>query len=450
MKYDLIVIGAGPGGYTAAIRGAQEGLNVCLIENKWLGGTCANVGCIPTKVYAHAADVLHEFNSAREFGIQGNYEVDIPTLKAKKNQVVSQLTGGISYLLKKNRVNVISGQGILLDKNTVSIEEELLTARFIIIATGSETIVPPIPGIDSEKVMFSDEALELEVIPQKLAVVGAGVIGLELANIYHSLGSEVVLFDVIDCLLPPLDHEVSNAYKKSLEMQGMKIQLESRILDIGKDGSLTVETPSSTSQWATDRILVSVGRKPNLSGLEGAGLELTKKGIVVNEHLQTNYKNVYCIGDVNGLSQLAHSASYQADIAINNILGKPTMADLSLVPGCVFSNPDVAWVGINEKQAETIYDDIHVGTFSFMSSGRAKTMGKTDGMIKVVTQGDKHTLIGMQMIGVSSSELIEVGTIAIEQGLGYSDFEKTIFIHPTIAECIKEAMDDTRGHAIHK
>lgn len=450
MDYDVIVIGAGPGGYVAAIKGAQKGLKIALIEERHLGGTCANEGCIPTKVYAHAAQLIGEINSGGNFGINAACSVDTEALRRKKEQVVQKLTGGIGFLLKKRKVDVITGRAVMKDEHTVKVGENEYSAAHFIIAAGSRVMIPPIPGIGQAGIITSNEALALDRIPKKLGVIGAGVIGLELANIYKALGSEVVLVDILEELLPMVDPDIAAAYRRMIESDGTQLRLGYTVKEIKEGFVLCIEKNGNTEEIECDMVLAAAGRAPNINGVDALGLEINKKGIVVDEFLRTKYGNIYCVGDVNGLSQLAHAASYEAEIAIENIVGANKKADLTAVPACVFTHPEIAWVGLTEKEAGEKYGEVYKGTFHFMGSGRALTMGAENGMVKVIAAGEERKIVGMSIIGANAAELIAAGTIAVSKGLKYEDMADIIIAHPTLSETIKEAFEDTRGLAVHK
>jgi dihydrolipoamide dehydrogenase len=450
MSYDLIVIGGGPGGYVAAIKGSQKGLTVALVEKDALGGTCANRGCIPTKVYAHAASLLEEFDKCSEFGISVKISYDIDLLRKKKEAVVSQLTSGIKHLLKKNKVDYIQGKAVFQNEKTILVEGKAYCAENFIIATGSKIMVPPIEGIELGGIMTSDDALNLESIPKSIAIIGSGVVGLEFANIYSSFGSNVTLIDMLPELLPQVDREIMKIYDKILQNKNIRTMLGCKVLAIEKGIQILIEKDGNPDIIQCESILVAAGRTANVNGVESLNLDVTRKGIFVNDKMQTSIKNIYCIGDANGIIQLAHAASYQAEIAIANILGDEKLADFSAVPGCAYTSPEIAWVGINETQAKEQDKEVAIGMFPYSGNGRALTMGCKTGLVKVISDKNNGDLLGMFAIGALASEMINIGAVALSGKMKTKDLADCILGHPTVSECLKEAAEDIFGFAIHK
>ncbi|NNG66032.1 dihydrolipoyl dehydrogenase [Caldanaerobacter subterraneus] len=450
MNYDVIVVGGGPGGYTAAIRLSELGKKVALIEEDSLGGTCLNRGCIPTKVYAHAAELVTRIKEAKDFGITAEYTLDIAKLRQKKERVVKRLVGGVGYLMNLHHIDVINGKGTFIDKNTVEVNGAKYTAENFIIATGSKVFLPPIEGIDLEGVMTSDKALELEKIPEKIVIIGAGIIGLEFANIYASLGSKVIMIEMLPQLLPMLDRDVVGVMEKALRKQKIELHLNSKVEKIERGLRVIYTENGNQESVECDAVLVAVGRVPNVNGVDALNLEMYGRGIKVDSHMRTSIENIYAIGDVTASIQLAHVASYQGIVAAHNIAGEEKEADLTAVPNCLYTNPEVAWVGLNESQAREKYGEVKIGTFPYTALGRAMTMGESDGFVKIIAEGRYGRVVGMEIIGAGATEIIHEGVLAIKEEFTLEELADSIHAHPTLSESIKEAAEDALGMPINK
>jgi dihydrolipoamide dehydrogenase len=450
MNYDVIVVGGGPGGYTAAIRLSELGKKVALIEEDSLGGTCLNRGCIPTKVYAHAAELVSSIKEAKDFGITAEYTLDIAKLRQKKERVVKRLVGGVGYLMNLHHIDVINGKGTFIDKNTVEVNGAKYTAENFIIATGSKVFLPPIEGIDLEGVMTSDKALELEKIPEKIVIIGAGIIGLEFANIYASLGSKVIMIEMLPQLLPMLDRDVVGVMEKALKKQKIELHLNSKVEKIERGLRVIYTENGNQESVECDAVLVAVGRVPNVNGVDALNLEMNGRGIKVDSHMRTSIENIYAIGDVTASLQLAHVASYQGIVAAHNIAGEEKEADLTAVPNCLYTNPEVAWVGLNESQAREKYGEVKIGTFPYTALGRAMTMGESDGFVKIIAEGKYGRVVGMEIIGAGATEIIHEGVLAIKEEFTLEELADSIHAHPTLSESIKEAAEDALGMPINK
>lgn len=450
MNYDVIVVGGGPGGYTAAIRLSELGKKVALIEEDSLGGTCLNRGCIPTKVYAHAAELVSSIKEAKDFGITAEYTLDIAKLRQKKERVVKRLVGGVGYLMNLHHIDVINGKGTFIDKNTVEVNGAKYTAENFIIATGSKVFLPPIEGIDLEGVMTSDKALELEKIPEKIVIIGAGIIGLEFANIYASLGSKVIMIEMLPQLLPMLDRDVVGVMEKALRKQKIELHLNSKVEKIERGLRVIYTENGNQESVECDAVLVAVGRVPNVNGVDALNLEMNGRGIKVDSHMRTSIENIYAIGDVTASLQLAHVASYQGIVAAHNIAGEEKEADLTAVPNCLYTNPEVAWVGLNESQAREKYGEVKIGTFPYTALGRAMTMGESDGFVKIIAEGRYGRVVGMEIIGAGATEIIHEGVLAIKEEFTLEELADSIHAHPTLSESIKEAAEDALGMPINK
>jgi len=384
-------------------------------RKKYLGGTCANVGCIPTKTYVHATTVINEMKECSDFGIMAQYKLDLNRLREKKNSIVKSLNAGIEYLLKKNSVDIIWGEAKFLDSNKIEVSKKEYEGKNFIIATGSSVSVPLIKGIDKSGIITSEQALEMEKIPGKIVIIGAGIIGLEFAHIYNFLGSQVTLVEMLPELLPMLDNDIKEIYMNLQNNRNIQLHLDCKVKEIVDGLKVKIIEDEKEYTIECDTVLLATGRKANINGIDALSLEIGSRGIKVNGKLQTNINNIYCIGDANGISQLAHVATYQGDIAVRNILGENMEANYNIVPSCLYTDPEISWVGLNEIQAKTKFDEVKTGTFPYMASGRAQTMGSTNGMIKIITGGSYDQVVGMQIIGKSASELIHTEAFSFNQ-----------------------------------
>lgn len=442
--YDVAVVGGGPGGYVAAIRASRLGARTALIEERDLGGTCLNRGCIPTKVFAHAASIIGEFESVKDFGIDAEPRLDVERLRKKKTNVISRLRNGVSYLMKAHGINVINGRAVFADKNTIEVQGTRCTADKFIIATGSKTFMPPIPGVDLPGVITSDKALEMEKIPSKLVIIGAGIIGLEFACIYSAMGSKVAIVEMLPELLPMLDGDISGIMKRSLARKNIELYLDSRVNKIegGTQGlNVVFSAGGKVLEEECEQVLVAAGRTANINGIEALGLNMDKKGIIVDSFMKTSENNIYAAGDVTGGIQLAHAASYQGAVAAVNAMGEKKQADMKSVPSCIYTEPEVAWVGMNERQARDKYKDVKVGTYSYSASSRAMTTGDDTGLIKVIAEPKFNQIVGMEIIGRCATEIIHEGALSIKNEFTLEEIVETIHAHPTFSESIKDACE---------
>ncbi|MGB9679184.1 MAG: dihydrolipoyl dehydrogenase [Thermoanaerobacteraceae bacterium] len=449
MDYDVIILGGGPGGYTAAIRLSELGKKVAIIEEDSLGGTCLNRGCIPTKVYAHAAEIINNISSAKDFGILAQYTIDIAKLRQKKERVVRRLVGGVGYLMNLHKVDVIKGKGNFIDEHTIEVDKKY-TAENFIIATGSKVFMPPIEGLNLEGVVTSNKALELEKVPEKIVIIGAGIIGLEFANIYSSLGSKVTIIEMLPELLPMLDRDIADIMGKALKRKKIDIHFNSKVERIEEGLKVVYTSDGNTQEEHCDMVLVAVGRVANINGIESLSLDMDRKGIKVDAHMRTSIKNIYAVGDVTGGIQLAHVASYQGIVAANNIAENIKEADLTVIPSAIYTDPEIAWVGLTEKLAKEKYKDLKIGNFPYSASGRAMTMGQSEGIVKVIAEAKYNRVIGMEIIGAGATEIIHEGVLAIKEEFTLEELADSIHGHPTLSESIKEACEDALGMPINK
>lgn len=461
MGKDLIIIGGGPGGYVAAIRAAQLGADVCLIENRRLGGTCLNRGCIPTKALFRNAEVISMMKESEQFGVSvEKFNVDAHKIQQRKRDVVEQLVGGIEKLVSSYKnIEFISGTGTIIDKNTVHVktnegEEKDITAKNIIIATGSESCMPDIPGIDLEGVVDSDGILEFKEIPKRLVVIGGGVIGVEFASIFNGMGSKVTL--IASRILKNVDKDICRRLPSFMKKRGIDVYVDIRAKEIVKtENGLLVKAQYKTKpkqiEVEADMVLVASGRNPLIKGLnlEKVGIAYSEKGIEVDENYETNIKGIYAIGDVNGGIQLAHVASHQGIYVVERIMGLNPHNKHDIVPNCVFTFPEVAFVGATEDELKESGINYNVSKFMFGANGKALAMGETEGFIKVISNADDDRILGVYIIGPHASDLIHEGTLAINKELNVDDIKNTIHAHPTLSEAFVEAVLGLKGEAIH-
>lgn len=461
MKKKIVFIGAGPGGYIGALRAAKLGADVTVIEKDSVGGTCLNRGCIPTKALLASSDVLSAVKSAKKFGIniEGKIEPDIASMMDRKDKIVDRLVRGIHFLFEKNNVNLIEGTGKIIDKNKVQVvkddgSKEIVEADGIIIATGSIPAKLPIFPYDGKKVIISDEALNLREIPDSMIIVGAGVIGCEFGMFFNNLGTKVTIVEMMDHALPLEDIEIGEEMRKVLRRNRIKLKLSSKIVKaaIEKDKVKAQIEGKKDETIEADIMLVAIGRKPNIDGigLEELGINVNKNGIIVDEHLMTNIEGIYAIGDAIPGPQLAHLASFEAFCAVDNILGKETKMDYSAVPRCVFTDPEVAGVGLTEQEAKEQGYSIKKGEFDFRSLGKAQAMEQFMGKVKIIADSETDKILGASIIGPHATDLIHELTVAVKFGLTSEEMGEVIHAHPTLAEAVMEALHDVRGQSVHK
>lgn len=461
-KFDLVVIGGGPGGYVAAIRGSQLGLKVAVVEEKHLGGICLNWGCIPTKVLLRSAEIYHLIKRADDFGISvKDASFDIKKIVKRSREVSQQLSSGIDSLMKKNKVSVFNGRGSLNGKNKVKVESEGkkiadLSAKNIILATGARARVLPNIGVDGKNILTYKEAMIPENSPKSLLVVGSGAIGIEFASFYNSFGVDVTVVEIADRVLPVEDQEISKLAQKSFESQGMKIHTKTTVKSTSvKKGFVEVvlEKNGKEEKIKVERVISAVGIVPNT---EGIGLEATKvrfdRGhIVTDEWCETGEDGVYAIGDVTDAPWLAHKASHEAVICVEKIAGKANVHPMkkSNVPGCTYCMPQIASVGLTEQQAADQGYEVKIGKFPFIGNGKAIAMGDTEGLIKTLFDAKTGELLGAHMIGAEVTEMIGAFLVGKTMEATEADFMHTIFPHPTQSEMLHESVLDAFGQVLH-
>ncbi|GGD32071.1 dihydrolipoyl dehydrogenase [Croceicoccus pelagius] len=461
--FDVIVIGAGPGGYVAAIRAAQLGLNTACVESReTLGGTCLNVGCIPSKAMLHGSELFEEAKDGTlaKFGVKiPAPELDLSALQGEKATAVKELTGGIEYLFKKNKVTWLKGRGSFVDKHTVKVGDAEHSARNIVIATGSS--VTPLPGVEIDNeagvIVDSTGGLALDRVPQEMVVIGGGVIGLELGSVWRRLGAEVTVVEFLDQLLPGMDDAVRKEAGKIFKKQGMELKLGTKVTGAKvKDGkaTLTIE-PSNGGDAETieaDCVLVAIGRKPNTDGLnlEAIGLETNQRGQIETDHdFRTKVDSVWAVGDVIPGPMLAHKAEDEGIAVSENIAGEHGIVNHAVIPSVVYTMPEIAGVGLTEQQAKDAGHDVKVGNFPMMANSRAKTNREPDGFVKIIADAETDRVLGAWCIASLAGTMIAQIAQAMEFGATSEDIAYTCHAHPTHSEAVKEAAMAVRGKPIH-
>lgn len=460
---ELLIIGAGPGGYVAAIYAAKKGLKVTLVEKDELGGTCLNVGCIPTKALVKSAEVCHNVMEAKLFGIDTtkDFQIDMKQVIRRKDEVKNKLVLGIYALLEANKIKLIDGQGTFLSKDEVAVygkQNYRIRFRDVIIATGSKISKLNLPGIDLPFVMNSTEALSCTELPKSITIVGGGVIGMEFAFIYKNLGVEVHVVEFMDRLLTMVDREVSYDIKELSKKAGIKIYTNAKVMKIeqatGGQAVVTYKDQDGEHLIISNKVLVAVGREPNLDGLdiEKSGVKLNERGrgISVNKQMRSDIEHIYAIGDVTNIIQLAHVASHQGIIAVENILGNFKEIMYSAVPNVIFTSPEIASVGLSEEDCKEKAMDYSVSKTYFEYNGKAITMNQTEGFIKLIKNNSTGRIVGGSIIGPDASTLISTLTLGINIGIGDEELTQTIFAHPTTAEVIHEAAFGFGIGALHQ
>jgi dihydrolipoamide dehydrogenase len=460
-KADIAVLGGGPGGYVAALAAAQRGARVILIEKERVGGTCLNVGCIPTKVLTSATELLVRVKRAGDFGLSiPQATVDLPALMAYKRKTLEQLVGGVEQLLKARRVTLIHGEARLVKPDTISIEEgkggrEEVSAQRIILAPGSVTATPPIAGNSLPGVMTSTEALDIETVPARLVVVGGGVIGLEFACIYEALGSKVTVLEMTPEILPgATDEVIAKRLHLLLRRRGMEVQTGTVVQRIEQAGAaLRVFGQSAGAESVTDcdRVLIATGRWPNTQGMGFAelGLRMNGRAIAVDERLATNLPNVWAVGDAIGGWMLAHKAMVDGRIAAENTTGGQRQVDYRSVPNVIFTRPEVASVGLTEAEARGSGAEVKVTQFPFSANPRARILGEPDGLVRLVCEAGSGRVLGVHMLGPHVTDLIAEGALAVQTGATADDLAWTTHAHPTLSEAMLEAALGFREAALH-
>ncbi|MDU6264296.1 MAG: dihydrolipoyl dehydrogenase [Anaerocolumna aminovalerica] len=465
--FDLIIIGSGPGGYVAAIKASQLGKKTAIIENRELGGTCLNRGCIPTKTFMHSSRLFYEARNLQEAGIEiDGLRLDMNRIQERKEEIVFRIRKGIKSLLDANKITVIPGTATIMDSHRVRViknwaeeqdteqEPRELSGDNILIATGSKPFLPPIEGIEQEHIVTSDQLLSTNELPyHKLLIIGGGVIGVEFASIYQEFGCQVEIIEAMDRILPSMDKEISQSVAMSLKKKGVKIHAKSVVKKISKRDQLLCEYEDSTGVHLTqaEGILVAVGRKANTEGLFQPDFSLEMEGdkIKVNENFETSKEHIYAIGDVIKGVQLAHAASAQGIRAVENMYGVKQSIELSAIPSCIYTNPEIASVGLTEEEAKEKGYIVKTGKYQMLGNSKTVLSADERGYIKVVCDSSNNKILGAQIICTRATDMIGEFTTAIVNGLTTEDLGRVIRPHPTYGEAITEAIEDVDNMAIH-
>ncbi len=455
-EYDIIVIGAGPGGYETAIKAAQSGKKTAVAEGRYFGGVCLNEGCIPTKTLVRTANLYKEIKESAQFAVTGiqaeEVSVDMKKLQSRKAGVVKTLVNGVQGLLRKNGVTIINGFASFQDPHTIIVEGTAYTAESFIIATGSEVFMPPfIPQEGDTNVITSREALDMEKLPESVAIIGGGVIGIEFAHVFSSLGVKVTVLELMEHILPMVDEEVSDMVKKRMEKNGVVFCNGAKVQKV-QDHKVIYEYGGKENSVEAEAVLMAVGRVPNTTGLnaEGIGIEFDKKAIKTDSHMRTNLSNIYAIGDVNGKVMLAHTASHEGFVAVANICGKKEEMDYSKIPSCIYLDPEVACIGLTEKQAKEQGYQIKVGKFPMMANGKSLVEGDTDGIVKVILDQELGEILGVHMYGKHVTDMIGEISVAMTLEATAEEVIHSIHPHPTVSEAVPEAfMSAWYGKAVN-
>lgn len=460
-KFDVVVIGSGPGGYVAAIRCAQLGLKTACIEKGPLGGTCLNVGCIPSKALLHSSELFYKLSHhLPEHGVKvENPSFDFDKMMKRKTDIVSSFNQGIGALFKKNKITHFSGAGHLLSATQVEVRGETtqtIEATHIILATGSEPIALPFLPIDEQRIITSTGALSLPLVPRTMLVIGAGVIGVELGSVYKRLGSDVTFVEFLPKICPTMDDTISKAFQKILEKQGLKFHLSSKVVsaDISPEKiTLNIEKESEKLSLSADVVLCCIGRRPYIKdlGLENAGITPPERGFIpINGRFQTSIPNIYAIGDIVDGPMLAHKASEEGVAVAEIIAGENPHITYMAIPNVVYTDPEVATVGLTEKEAKEAGFTVKTGSFPFKTNSRAKCTGEEEGLVKIVSDEKTDILLGIHILGAHASEMIGEAVLAIEKKVTTLELANTPHAHPTLSETIKEAALSVLGRPIHK
>ena len=461
-QFDLIVIGAGPGGYVAAIRAAQLGMKTAIVDKEFLGGTCLNIGCIPSKALL---DSTHRLSEARhqlaDHGINtGEIKVDLAKMLSRKDAVVKKMVNGVTFLMKKNKIEYFPGAARITAAGSIEVKgadgTKTLTAKKLLIATGSAPVQIPSLPFDGKKIISSTEALTLPIAPKRMIVIGAGAIGLEMGSVWNRLGTEVVVLEFMDRILPGMDKEMTTQFQRTLEKQGFKFHLNTKADNakvVGDKVQVTRVTGDQTAVEECDIVLVAVGRKPFTAslGLEQIGVEIDKRGFIrVNPHTyETTVPGIYAIGDVIGGLMLAHKAEEEGVACVELLAGKAGHVNYRACPNVVYTSPELAQVGLTEEDARKERGDVKVGKFQFLANGRAVAMGEGEGLVKIIGDAKTDRLLGVHILGPHASDLIAEAVVAMEFASSVEDLARSFHAHPTLPEAMKEAALAVDKRAIH-
>ena len=447
MEYDIAIIGGGPAGYNAAEKAAINGLKTVLFEKNAIGGVCLNEGCIPTKTLLYSAKLLDNMKGASKYGILEGEQAgfDLGKIISRKDKVVKKLTGGVKMKLTSSGVEIVEGVATLLgeksDKIRISCNEVEYVVKYVLVCTGSDTIIPPVKGLADVAYWTSKEALEIKELPKSLVIIGGGVIGIEFASFFNSMGVKVTVIEMMPEILGAMDKETSAMLRKEYAKKGIDFHLNTKVTEVSPEG-VTIEKDSKTSIINADRILLSVGRKANTDkvGLSNLSVEILRNGVKVNEYMQTSHPRVYACGDITGYSMLAHTAIRESDVAVNHILGIDDPMSYKAIPGVVYTNPEIAGIGKTEEELKATGSYYQVLKLPMAYSGRFVAENELgNGLCKLIID-EEAKIIGCHMLGNPASELITIAGMAIEQELTVDDFRKVVFPHPTVSEIIHESL----------
>ena len=453
--YDVGIIGGGPGGYVAAIRAAQLGGTVCLIEKGEWGGTCLNRGCIPTKTLFSIAHLAEQIQNTPALNTQGT-TVDYPKALTHKTEVIQKLKGGISQLLKANKIRTLNGNASLTDRNTIAVSKsdgttEQVNVKNVIIATGSEPAEPPIFEIDETDVLTTTGILNLTELPESLIIVGGGVSGCEFASIFNAFGCKVTVLELLPTILATEDIQVVRHIRLFMKRKGISIHTGAKLTSVKKSDEGVTAVLGSGENLTAQKMLVSIGRRYNTEGigLDKVGVRTENGRIVVNEQMQTNIPGIYAVGDVASRYLLAHVASAEGKVAAQNCLGETNEMDYQVIPWCVFTLPEIGHAGMTETEATDEGYEVKVGKFPYAASGMALGMGEADGFVKTITDADSSDILGVHIVGVHASTLIHEAAVAIRLGANAKDIAHTVHAHPTLSEMVMESAEAAYGRAVH-
>ena len=446
-QYDVVILGAGPGGYVAAIKAAQQGLNTAIIEKEAIGGVCLNWGCIPTKSLLKSAKVYQQFTHAKDYGIDvENMDVIKPNWSSiikRKNRIVKRLTGGVKMLLKKNKVDIYEGFGEVLTPQKIKVNDDIIETKNIILSTGASPVFPPIDGLkdayERQFVLTSKGMLDIDHIPQKLVIIGGGVIGVEFATIFNSFGTKVTIIEREENILLNVDEDIRDQMMKTLKKDKIEILTQSSVVKIKHDGVIYQASDGKNITVQADKVLLSVGMKANLKGYEKLNLTMDKGFVKINDHMQTSINNVYAIGDMNGRMMLAHVASHQGIVAIDHILSRPSTMNYKQVPSAIYSFPEIAQIGYTEKDLKDQKIDYKVSTFPLQANGKALSANATNGMIKVLASTKYNEILGVHILAENASDLISEALMTMKLEGTADDIAHAIHPHPTLSEIYNEA-----------
>jgi dihydrolipoamide dehydrogenase len=455
----VAIIGGGPAGYVAAITAARNGKKVILIEEKELGGTCLNEGCMPTKSLLESADTFQTIQNAAHFGIElpeNAAKINWNKVQSYKNDVIKRLVQGINYLMKKNQITVMKGKAAFLTERLLHVshgnKQEVVEADRFIISAGSEPVSLPFAPFDGEWIIHSSHAMSLSAVPSSLLIVGGGVIGCEFASIYSRMGTKVTIIEMADQLLPGEDADIASILQKELEKDGVTVYTSTALKEVNaQEKTAAFQTKNGMHIDQADYVLVSIGRKPRVQslGLENIGIQYSAKGIEVNEHMQTNLSHIYACGDVTGGIQLAHVAFHEGTVAALHACGEDAKVNYRAVPRCIYSSPEIASVGMTEKRARSEYGDIRIGEFPFSANGKALILNEQIGKVKVIIEPQYNEILGISIVGLRATELIGQGAVMLHAELTTDIMGDFIAAHPTLSEAVHEAILSVNGQPVH-